>query len=323
MPALRIQLFGTVQVSHDGLPQDARLIHAVQSLLAWLLLHRRKTHARETLAGLFWGEQSQARARSCLSTALWRLRRVLEPGGIERGTYLIARPDVVGFNCASDYWLDVAAFDDGVGRHLPASVNGDRSLDWSRAEDAVACYTGDLLEGFYDDWALRERERLRVLYLDSLGTLLRRHSETGKLEPALRCGRQILALDPLREDIHREVIRLHVRNGHRALALKQYECCRVALEEELGVEPMEETRALCAELLSAASKSEPSAKPGAIGGTAVTARETRLPPPAKARITPTLRTAAAKLDEARDAIADALRIAESDQSVAGEKIFRR
>ena len=319
MPALRIQLFGTVQVSHDGRAQDARMIHAVQSLLAWLLLHRRKTHARETLAGLFWGEQTETRARSCLSTALWRLRQVLEPGGIQRGTYLITRPDAVGFNCASDYWLDVAAFEDGVGRHLPPSAPADRALDWSGAEDAVACYTGDLLEGFYDDWALRERERLRVLYLDCLGTLLRGYSDSGALEPALRCGRQILVLDPLREDVHREVIRLHVRNGHRALALRQYECCRAALKEELGVEPMAETRALCADLLSAAPKSPLSIRPGAPSGTT---QETR-PPAATARIAPTLRHAAAKLDEARHAIADALHIAESDQQVAGEKKFHR
>jgi DNA-binding SARP family transcriptional activator len=292
------------------------MIHAVQSLLAWLLLHRRKTHARETLAGLFWGEQTEARARSCLSTALWRLRQVLEPGGVQRGTYLITRPDAVGFNCESDFWLDVAAFEEGVERHLPASAPVDRALDWSRAEDAVACYTGDLLEGFYDDWALRERERLRVLYLDCLGTLLRCYSETAALEPALRCGRQILVLDPLREDVHREVIRLHVRNGHRALALKQYECCRALLDEELGVEPMAETRALCADLLSAAAKST---RPGPIG-----AQNTRTSAaPATARIAPSLRHAVAKLDEARTAIADALHAAESDRNMTGEKKSQR
>ena len=307
-PALRIQLFGTVQVFHDGRPQDSRLIHAVQSLLAWLLLQRKKTHARETLAGLFWGEQDETRARSCLSTALWRLRQVLEPKGIPRGTYLIAQSDAVGFNCASDYWLDVAAFEDGVGRHLPAVAERNDAFDWSHAETAVACYTGDLLEGFYDDWALRERERLRMLYLDSLGTLLHHYSQTAALEPALRCGRQILVLDPLREDIHRAVIRLHVRNGHRALALKQYESCRAALEEELGVEPMEETRALCAELLAGA-KTDP--RPGAIAGAT---RPSRPPtPPGKARIATTIRTAAAKLDEARHALAEALRLAESEQ----------
>lgn len=275
MSALRIQLFGTVTVSHDGRPQDVRPIHAVQSLLAWLLLNRRRTHAREALAALFWSEQTESRARSCLSTALWRLRQVLEPAGIPRGTYLIGQSDTVAFNCASDYWLDVAAFEDGVGRG---------------AEEAIACYTGDLLEGFYDEWIIRERERLRMLYLDALGVRLRRHSDADELDRAVHCGRKILALDPLREDIHRALIRLHLRNGHRSLALQQYDACRALLRRELGVEPMEETRALCADLAGAS--------------------------PAIVRplpITPKLRMAAAKLDEARDAIADALRAAESPQ----------
>lgn len=308
MAALHIQLFGAVQLWHGGQLPEARITHAVQSLLAWLLLHRQKVHSREMLAGLFWRDQCEARARSCLSTALWRIRQVLEPEGVPRGTYLIAEPDTVGFNGTSDHWLDVAAFEEGVGRHLPASTNGDRARDWSAAEDAVACYTGDLLEGFYDDWALRERERLRMLYLDCLGMLLRGHSGTGELERALRCGQQILALDPLREDIHREVIRLHMRNGHRALARQQYECCRSALEEELGVEPLEETRALCAGLLSTARKAHGMRVPSEA------ARPARAVAVGNARVVTTLRSAAAKLDEARDAIADALRLAESERN---------
>jgi DNA-binding SARP family transcriptional activator len=308
MTVLRIQLFGTVQVSHDGRAQDARLIHAVQSLLAWLLLHRRKVHARESIAAIFWGERTESRARSCLSTALWRLRQVLEPEGVPRGTYLIAQPGFVGFNVASDYWLDVAAFEEGVGRHLPARGLAGRLSDWSDAEDAVAEYRGDLLEGFYDDWALRERERLRTLYLESLGTLLRYHSETGAVDRALHCGRQILALDPLREDTHREMIRLHVKNGHRALALQQYESCRAVLEEELGIEPMEETRALCAELLTAAGRDgEPGVKAGP------TPSLSALMPSDTGRVAVRLRAAVARLDEARDAVTDALRQAESDR----------
>lgn len=301
MAALRIQLFGTFQLSHAGRAQDARLTHAVQSLLAWLLLHRRTVHARETLAGLFWSDQSEARGRSCLSTALWRIRQVLEPEGVARGTYLIAQPGAVGFNCASDHWLDVAAFEDGVGRHFPASTRADHARDWFSAEDTVACYTSDLLDGFYDEWALRERERLRMLYLDCLGTLLRHHSDTGALERALRCGQQILALDPLREDTHREMIRLHMRSGHRALARQQYEYCRAALVEELGVEPMAETRALCADLLFAASR---------VKRLHVEVRPAR----GNSRIVPTLRCAASKLEEVGEEISIALRLAESDQT---------
>ena len=64
MALLRIQLFGAVRVCHADHPGDARLIHTIQALLAWLVLNRRKTHAREALAELFWGEQREDRARA-------------------------------------------------------------------------------------------------------------------------------------------------------------------------------------------------------------------------------------------------------------------
>jgi DNA-binding SARP family transcriptional activator len=283
MGVLRICLFGTVQVSHGDRRQDTRAIHGVQGLLAYLVLHRRRSHAREALTGLFWGDHTETRARSCLSTALWRLRRLLEPPGVTRGTYLVtSRIGEVGFNCDSEHWVDVAAFEHGVQRRpVP---------DWSGVESAITHYTGDLLEGFYEDWALRERERLRLLYLDTLGRVLRHHLDSDDLEAALACGQRILEMDPLREEIHRELIRLHLRGGHRAHALRQYQICRDLLARELGIEPMEETQALYDEIVS--------------GGRA----RPRRPEPAAEELLPPLRSAASGLDEARLQIARAIRL---------------
>ena len=309
MALLRIQLLGAVRVFHANHTYDARLTQTLQPLLAWLVLNRRKTHAREALTELFWGEQREDRARRCLSTALWRLKQALEPDGVQPGAYLISTPGTVGFNNDSDHWLDVAAFEEGVGLLRTLGHATGNAQDWLRAEGAIGHYTGDLLEGFYEDWAIRERERLRLLYLDSLATLLTHYSQAAAHDDALRCGQQILALDPLREDIHRELIRLHLQRSHRALALRQYEQCRAVLEEELGVEPMEETRALCAALLPAHAarprnilprKAAPPAP--AVGSTAAV----------RSGIAVSLRAAAASLDEARKAILEALRVAESD-----------
>ena len=307
MALLRIQLLGAVRVFHANHTYDARLTHTLQPLLAWLVLNRKKIHSREALTELFWGEQRADRARRCLSTALWRLKQELEPDGIQPGAYLISTAATVGFNNDSDHWLDVAAFEEGVGLLRTLSHANGNAQDWLRVEGAIAHYTGDLLEGFYEDWAIRERERLRLLYLDSLATLLAHYSQADAHDDALRCGQQILALDPLREDIHRELIRLHLQRSHRALALRQYEQCRALLEQELGVEPMEETRALCAALLPAS----PARPHGMLLRTAAAPAVGRASAD-RSSIAVSLRAAAASLDEARKALLEALRAAESD-----------
>ena len=300
MGVLRIHLLGTVQVSHDGRADpEARLIHAVQALLAYLLLHRKKAHAREVLGGIFWGEHTDARARSCLSTALWRLRQVLEPAGVTRGTYLMTMGSrEVGFNCNSDHWLDVAAFEAGLQTLSRSRLDRLEGSDWVAAEEAIALYRGDLLEGFYEEWALRERERLRILYLDGLGRLLQHHSQSEALEQALDCGRRILEVDPLREEIHREMIRLHLRCGRRGLALQQYEACRQILAEELDVEPMEETQSLYHSIAPAGSR--------------MPSRRTHSP--VSQRVLPPLRSAVSNLDEAREQLNRAIRLVEEETS---------
>jgi len=215
--------------------------------LAYLLLHRDRTHRREVIADTFWGDTGEQRARNCLNTALWRLRRVLEPNGVPRGAYLTTTGSgEISFNWASDHWLDVAAFEDGSRRVLGRPAQAMEARHIRTLEQALALYTGELLEGFYDDWALRERERLRRLYLNSLAHLMRCHGQRGAIDDALRYGQRILELDPLREGIHREMMRLYLASGRRARVVRQYETCRQVLEQELGVEPISETQAISA-----------------------------------------------------------------------------
>jgi DNA-binding SARP family transcriptional activator len=202
-------------------------------------------HAREVLAGLFWGESSEQRARCSLRTAIWRLRKVLEPAAIPKGTYIVTTPmGEVGFNRESKHWLDVADFEHNSMQILAKHIKALTAEDVRNLENTLTLYKGDLLEGFYDEWALRERERLRTLYLKSQDHLLRYFSHHDAYGEGLACGRNILDLDPLREEIHREMMRLYYRNGQRAMALQQYENCRNILQTDLGVPPMEETRSL-------------------------------------------------------------------------------
>jgi DNA-binding SARP family transcriptional activator len=78
--------------------------------------------------------------------------------------------------------------------------------------------------------------------------LLYHYGHHAAWEQGLACARKILDLDPLREEIHREMMRLYYKSGHRALALKQYEKCRENLASELDILPMEETQILHAQI---------------------------------------------------------------------------
>ena len=200
-----------------------------------------------------WGDRPEDRARDCLNTALWRLRRALEPDATSDGTYLVTtQAGEVGFNWGSQHWLDLEAFEASTKRFLALPADGLEPAHAQGAEAILPLYEGDLLEGFYEDWALCERERLRMTYLDCLVRLVRYHRQHGAFEQSIDYACSILRLDPLREDIHREIMWLYCQTGRRALAVQQHKICTEVLNSELGIAPMPETEALLAQIMSGA-----------------------------------------------------------------------
>ena len=249
MGILQVALLGGVRVTHDEWRNETKLSREIQALLAYLLLHRHRTPSREVLVGVFWAECSPDKARRALNTALWRLKKVVEPSGIPGGTYLIsAHPGEVGFNRQSHYWLDAEVFEQEANSLFAYSSQEVNDAKVHNLERVLELYGGELLEGFYDEWALRERERLRALYLKCLTYLVQYYNFQKEYEKATAYGQKILDLDPIREDIHRELMRLYLESGQRALAARQYRICQLTLAKELGVLPMDETRMLYAQI---------------------------------------------------------------------------
>jgi DNA-binding SARP family transcriptional activator len=246
---LRIALFGRILIKNEEVCEQTKLTHTAQSLLVYLLLFRNRIHTRDSIANLFWGDYPQQRARNCLNTALWRLRRFLEPDGVLPGTYLISTSvGELGFNVQSNYWLDVDIFEHQIAKLLSVAPEQAGPDSVSLLEQVIRLYNGDLLEGYYCDWALRERERLRCCYVDCLYYLMRYYSKSADISKALTYGQEILKTDPIREDVHRQMMGLYMQSGQRSLAVRQYNACVESLRVELGISPMPETQALISQI---------------------------------------------------------------------------
>jgi TolB-like protein len=92
----------------------------------------------------------------------------------------------------------------------------------------------------FEEWLRTERDRLKSMAIGLFDQLVPVAPETERIEIA----RRLIALDPLREASHRQLMRAYAGLGERALALKHYDALRRTLRDELAVEPAEETQRL-------------------------------------------------------------------------------
>jgi len=259
---VHIHLFGRIELRSQGVPLPIPRSPKIRSLLAYLVIHHDRSIPRDRLLGLFWPDRDDSAARRALSQALWRARRALGPAADR----LVADQDIVLFQLLPEDELDVERFQRLCVTPQPTSP----SEEMDRLRRAVDLYRADFLEDIYDDWALLERERLRELYLRALERLLTLHKQLGDYKRALSYTRRLVAADPLREEAHRELMRLYHLLGRSRAAMEQYASLRQTLADELGVEPAAATVALYREIAAALGESDvphlpvPSSPPPAV-----------------------------------------------------------
>lgn len=242
MSTLRVHLFGKFYILQHNQVLDGFNARKVQELFCYLLLHRNHSLPRETLASALWPETTTTQSKKNLRHVLWQIQSALgNKAEAMNERLLLVEPDWVHLNTEADVWLDVAALEQAF--NLVQNIPG-HQLDTAAVEllqNAVQLYQGPLLEGWYHDWCLYERERHQNMYLsllDKLMTYCEAHHDYGT---ALLYGVRILCYDRARERTHRRLMRLYYLNGDRAAALRQYEQCAAALDEELGAKPSKGT----------------------------------------------------------------------------------
>lgn len=251
---LRLALLGLPSVVHDGLAVSGFISSKAQALLYYLAVTGRP-HSREALAALFWGDMPDSNARANLRVTLCNLRQLFPD-------HLLAGRDTLAFNRATPYWLDVEVFQAAL-RQLESSPGATAE---TVVREAVALYCGEFLEGFsvdgapeFEAWALLQREQLRQAALQALHALTIYATEQGAHKRGIAYATKLIALDPWREEAHRQLMLLLALNGQRGAALAQYETCRRILVAELGIQPLEETTELY-ERIRAADLGAPAAE---------------------------------------------------------------
>ncbi len=249
---LTLTLFGPFEARYNDTIIPEFTVEKIIALFAYLALEPGKAHRRETLAALLWPDYPNETALRNLRQSVYRLRQILE-------TYNPALPDALFTQTRQTLTLhpdalilDTAQFTAGSQQPpTPATLT-----------QLATLYRGELLTGLslpdayaFDEWLNIQREIFHQQAIESLSRLLA--LSENQPDTVLALAPRLLALEPWHEETHRQIMRAHLRNGNRSLALAQFQDLKTLLARELGVEPAPATLALSHQILTAAPTDEP------------------------------------------------------------------
>ena len=238
-PCLRVFLLGSAFVEWQG--QRLPIARRQARGLLYRLAAQTEPVTREELCFTFWPDRPEAEGHRHLSHLLSQLRQSLPLPGVVR-----SKNELVDLD-RQMIWSDTASFWT-VSAQLTSARDAD---DVRQLKQVLELYRGPFVSGFslpacpeFGSWVVTQRTHYQRLYLDALIAVIDFEASRANYNRAIFYARRYLRVNELAEDVHRQLMMLHLLAGDRPGALQQYECCVYTLKRELGIQPLPETRAV-------------------------------------------------------------------------------
>jgi DNA-binding SARP family transcriptional activator len=126
-----------------------------------------------------------------------------------------------------------------LAHELEAQQPGPAVSAWGPFED-------ELLPDWYEDWVMVWRERWRQVRLHALESLSEALTREGSYARAIEAALAAVRAEPLRESAHRALIAVHLAEGNRTEAIRQYDAYSQQLQQSLSLTPSPTMSALLA-----------------------------------------------------------------------------
>ncbi len=243
---VRIQICGPLAIERDGQRLDARLPGRQGRLLfTYLVVNRHRQVPRDELAEALWREPDPAAVDTRLNPLLSKLRRVLGADTVDGRSMLRL--------CLPGAWVDLEAAAEAIHRAESSVAQQDWTRAWGPALIALFAAERGFLPGEEAPWITEIRHQLTVLRLRALECYAAAGLGIGgtELAAAVRAGRQLIGLAPLRESGYRYLMQALAAQDNMAEALSVYSQLSECLRDQLGVSPSPATRRLHERLLAA------------------------------------------------------------------------
>lgn len=195
IPPLHLSLLGDFLLVSGETPVTTVTVPRVQSLLAYLVLHRSAPQDRSHLAFLLWPDSTEAQAHTNLRQLLYHLRQSFPyaehfVSAERQSLHWYPAPEVI-------FTLDVEEFERVLARASQVEQVQDMAEVRQALEHATRLYRGDLFPSCYEEWIFPERDRLHQLFLQAAQRLMALLEQERDYSAAITVAQHLLRHDAL------------------------------------------------------------------------------------------------------------------------------
>ncbi|SEK81938.1 Two-component response regulator, SAPR family, consists of REC, wHTH and BTAD domains [Paenibacillus sp. cl141a] len=230
---IRMTMFRQVMIEQPNEQGQFAMLHwrttRAQEIFIYLLQHRGQLVRKSALIDMLWPEFDMDKAYPQLYTAIYHIRKTLEPYGTRFQITNTTEGYVLN---VEDVQLDIEEWENWFMAN--PSVSAD-SIDGHL--EMMKLYTGDYLQEYDYWWAEGERQRLKELWLSVSSSMAEWYVDQERFEEAVLCFASIQRLHPLEEKAYFSLMKIYGLQGNPAHVHRQFSLLRQVLEDEMGEEP--------------------------------------------------------------------------------------
>jgi LuxR family maltose regulon positive regulatory protein len=233
LPSLRILALGEPLVYLNGNLVKRWRMTRVMELFFFLLHIDRPIHKEQIMVAL-WPDADDP-ADQALRSSIYHLRKLLGFSCVvtHGGTYKLDLASIF----ENRIWYDVEIFRKRYEAAKAALVANDDVAARSAFQEMTSLYRDNYVSSIYSDWCSPYRNNLKYAYIDAHLQLAQIAWRNLQIDECITHWQHLLAVDSCLEEAHYGLMSCYLQQGKRGLALRQYQRCVEALNNELSVTP--------------------------------------------------------------------------------------